>query len=134
MEKHWSQAFNIEYNEDFYICKCSNNKGLNIDNLPEFYKNSILSWSEVQNKLAKYDKKKIILDANLFGNRIISIRNTPLFYSSFSKSYIKTVRDMYDENNNSFHSNDHIHEKLIDKRSLRLKYNKIKTKIFHEVG
>ena len=36
--KHWLQKFDTEYNEPFFLCKCSNIKGLNISDMPYFIK------------------------------------------------------------------------------------------------
>ncbi|MCG8113315.1 MAG: reverse transcriptase family protein, partial [Candidatus Thiodiazotropha taylori] len=35
--KHWLQKLDFEFDESFFICKCSNTKGLNLADLPVFF-------------------------------------------------------------------------------------------------
>ena len=76
--KEWLKRFDNEFNENFFICKCSNTKGLNLTDLPEYYQNAILAWATFQSKLHKLDKNSI-LNERLLGNNKISVRNTPFF-------------------------------------------------------
>ena len=76
--KEWLKRFDNEFNENFFICKCSNMKGLNLTDLPEYYQNAILAWATFQSKLHKLDKNSI-LNERLLGNNKISVRNTPFF-------------------------------------------------------
>ena len=62
----------------FFICKCSNTKGLNLTDLPVYYQNAILAWATFQSRLHKSDKSSI-LNERLLGNNKISVRNTPFF-------------------------------------------------------
>ena len=39
--KHWLQKFATE----FFLCKCSSIKGLNISDMPYFYQSSKISWA-----------------------------------------------------------------------------------------
>ena len=80
--KEWLKRFDNEFNENFFICKCSNTKGLNLTDLPEYYQNAILAWATFQSKLHKLDKNSI-LNERLLGNNKISVRNTPFFLYKF---------------------------------------------------
>ena len=71
--------------------------------------------------------KDSILSSCLFGNKYITLRNTPLFISSFSRSNIKMVRDIWDTETNKFHQYESIRNRLYDTTSWRAKYNKIKS-------
>ena len=85
--KHWLQKFDVEYCETFFLCKCSNIKGLNISEMPYFYQRGITSWSCFMANFEKSSKQQI-LNEHLFGNKNISVRNTPMFYSDFSRCNI----------------------------------------------
>ena len=41
--KNWLQKFDEQYNDRFFLCKCSNIKGLDISDLPGFYQGAINS-------------------------------------------------------------------------------------------
>ena len=126
--KHWLRKFDHQYNDEFFLCKCSNLKGLDISDLPDFYQSAINSWATFQGKMKVGDKNSV-LNSNLFGNINICCRSTPLFYPNFSNCNIKTVRDIWDCNTDSFHKEAHIYNMLTDKTNWRQKYNKVKNSI-----
>ena len=66
------KKFDNEYNDNFFLGKCSNIKGLNISDLPDFYQCAINSWSFFLSKM-KLNDKSSIMNANLFGNNNISV-------------------------------------------------------------
>ena len=123
--KHWLQKFDIEYCEAFFLCKCSNIKGLNISEMPYFYQRGITSWSCFMSNFEKSSKQQI-LNEHLFGNINISVRNTPMFYSDFSRCNIKTVSDIWNIRNNTFHDEQYIHNQTTETHNWRQKYNKLK--------
>ena len=49
--KNWLQKFDEQYNDRFFLCKCSNIKGLNISDLPGFSQGAINSWVVLQSKM-----------------------------------------------------------------------------------
>lgn len=126
--KKWLQKYDTEFNENFFICKCSNTKGLHLSDLPDFYQNSILSWAFLQSKMVKLDRRSI-MNERLCGNNSISVRNTPLFYQQFNKSNVKTIRDIWDTDNKTFIQENIIQNTLTDKTNWRQKSNKIKSNI-----
>ena len=126
--KNWLQKFDEQYNDRFFLCKCSNIKGLDISDLPGFYQGAINSWVVLQSKM-KINDKTSIMNSNLFGNTHICIRNRPLLYQNFCKSNIRTVRDIWNINTKTFYDDGHIYNILSDKSNWRQKYNKIKRNI-----
>ena len=126
--KSWLRKFDDQYNDHFFLCKCSNIKGLDTSDLPVFYQCAEISWVNFQSKMKICDKSSI-LNLNLFGNINICIRNTPPFYQDFSTCNIKTVQDIWNINTKSFHDETLINNKLDGSRNWRQKYNKIKNNI-----
>ena len=65
-----------------------------------FYQKSIQAWTQllqcVQNLYNVY--KTDILHVRLFGNCNITFQNKPVIFSSFLRSNIKTIQDIWDEN------------------------------------
>ena len=71
--------------------------------------------------------RQSIMESCLFGNKYILYRNSPIFISSFCKSNIKTVRDIWNIQTNSFHAPELVRDRLLDHIGWNAKYNKIKT-------
>ena len=126
--KNWLQKFDEQYNDRFFLCKCSNIKGLDIADLPGFYQGAINAWVVLQSKI-KINDKTSIMNSNLFVNTHICIRNRPLLYQNFCKSNIRTVRDIWNINTKTFYDEGHIYNILTDKSNWRQKYYKIKRNI-----
>ena len=76
--------------------------------------------------ILKKSSKQQILNEHLFGNINISVRNTPMFYSDFSRCNIKTVSDIWNIRNNTFHDEQYIHNQTTETHNWRQKYNKLK--------
>jgi hypothetical protein len=72
------------------------------------------------------ETKTDILHVRLFGNCNITFQNKPLIFSSFLKSNIKIIQDIWDENSKQFIDCDLLYSKLIDRRNCISKYSKIK--------
>jgi hypothetical protein len=70
------------------------------------------------------ETKTDILHVRIFGNCNITFQNKPLIFSSFLKSNIKIIQDIWDENSKQFIDCDLLYSKLIDRRNS--KYSKIK--------
>ena len=79
-------------------------------------------------KIEKSSKQQI-LDEHLYGNINISVRNTPIFYSEFSRCNIKIVRDIWNIQNNDFHDEQYIQNNTAPIHNWRQKYNKLKRNI-----
>ena len=71
--------------------------------------------------------KENILNSSLFGNKYITLRSSPIFISSFSKSNIKTVKQIWNSEANAFHEPELIRDRLLDKTGWNVKYKKIKS-------
>ena len=109
---HWNLI------EAFFLCKCSNINGLNISELPYFYQRGITFWPCFMSNFEKSSKQQI-LNEHLFGNINISVRNTPMFYSDFSRCNIKTVSDIWNIRNNAFHDEQYIHNQTTETHNWR---------------
>lgn len=79
------------------------------------------------------ENKQSILESPLFGNKYIKHCYSPIFISSFCKSDIKYVKDIWDTETSSFLSPESIRDRLIDRTGFIAKYNKIKTSFSPEV-
>ena len=86
--KHWLHKFDTEYREPFFLCKCSNIKGLTLTEMPNFYQSCVTSWAFFKAKLKDHDKEHI-LSENLFGNNNISVRNTSIFIQILADVILK---------------------------------------------
>ena len=124
--KHWLKSLDKEYNTDYFICKCTSIKGLDLHGLSKYYQDCISSWVKFQGVLMQKNRQSI-LESCLFGNKYIIYRNSPIFISSFCKSNIKTVRDIWNIQTNSFHAPELVRDRLLDHMGWNAKYNKIKT-------
>ena len=96
--------------------------------MPDFYQSCVTSWAFFKAKLKNNDKEHI-LNENLFGNNNISVRNTSIFYSDFSRCNIKTVRDIRDLQNGTFHTEQYIQNTTAATQNWRQKFNKLKANI-----
>ena len=111
--KHWLGCRDGKYNSNNFLYHCSNTKGITIALLSQFYKDAVHSW--VSFRLQTNDLTSV-LDENLCGNDKIRHRNTPLWFDTFSKNAIKSVKDIWDSNNKTFVDEDILLSKFIDKK------------------
>ena len=114
-----------EYNIGYFVCKCTSIKGLNLRGTPNYYQECISSWVKVRSVLSKKDKENI-LDSCLFGNKYLTHRNSPVFISSFCKSNIRTVSDIWDIETNTCQPPESIRDRLVYNTGCIAKYDKIK--------
>ena len=124
--KYWLSRFDFKFNETFFICKCSNVSSLNLNRYPLFYQKSIQAWTKFLQCVQKLETKTDILHVRLFGNCNITFQNKPLIFSSFLRSNIKTIQDIWDENSKQFIDCDLLYSQLIDRRNCISEYSKIK--------
>ena len=123
--KNWLKRLDSEFNINYFICKCSSIKGLNLNGIPIFYKESISSWVRYKGLLCHKDRDSI-LNSYLFGNTFFTYRSYPVFISSFCKSNVKKVSDIWDPRTGTFRAEEAIRNQLLDKTGWHGKYNKIK--------
>lgn len=126
--KNWLKRLDRQYNIELFLCKCSNIKGLDLSSIPQFYRDCVTSWSGFLCHF-NVETREDILNSQLYGNKNILSRNSPIFIPSFSKSNLTTVRDIWNNNLKSFHSREHIRNKLFDFSDWVRKFEKIKTSI-----
>ena len=63
--KNWLKFLDSDYNINYFVCKCTSIKGLNLGRTPKYYKESITSW--VRFKSALFQKvKESILNSEIF--------------------------------------------------------------------
>ena len=129
--KHWLKCLDSKYNTNNFLYQCSSTKGKTIALLSKFYKDAIHSWVSFRSKLQTNDLTSV-LDEYLCGNDKIRHRNTPLWFDTFSKNAIKSVKDIWDSNNKTFVDEDIILPKFIDKRNVIKQYRIIKSSINEE--
>jgi hypothetical protein len=41
IDKHWLQKYDNKFGVDFFLCKCSDIKGLDIASIPKYYQDAI---------------------------------------------------------------------------------------------
>ena len=123
--KHWLKSLDTEYNTDYFICKCTSIKGLDLHGLSKYNQDCISSWVKFHGVVMQKNRQSI-LESCLFGNKYIIYRNSPIFISSFCKGNIKTVRDIWNIQTNSFHAPELVRDRLLDHIGWNARYNKIK--------
>ena len=82
--------------EDFFLCKCSNIKGLKLNRIPKFHLIALQSFSEFRTKFMP-NSLQDILDTLLFCNVNIKFHGKSLFFKLFLFSGLRTIRDIWDE-------------------------------------
>ena len=122
--KGWLKSFDSDYNIDYFLCKCTSVKGMCLQEMPK-YQDCISAWTKLNSKLMQKTKDEI-LKSYLFGNKYITYRGTPIYISSFSKSDIKTVKQIWNSEANVFYEPELIRDRLVDKTGWNAKYKKIK--------
>ena len=64
--KHWLQKYDNEFGVDgFFLCKCSDIKGLDIGSIPKYYQNAIQAWKQNLGSCST-ESKNDILDKNIW--------------------------------------------------------------------
>jgi hypothetical protein len=90
------------------------------------FSKSIQTWTKILQCEQKVETKTDILHVRLLGNCNITFQNKPLIFSSFLRSNIKTIQDIWDANSKQFIDCDLLYSKLIDRRNYISEYSKIK--------
>ena len=126
--KHWLQKYDKKFGVDFFLCKCSDIKGLDIASIPKYYQDAIQAWNNFLGSCST-ESKNDILDKNIFGNSEIKFNRNPLFFQSFLRNNIFKINDIWDKNNNTFVDNQTIFNRLDDKRNWISEWAKIKISI-----
>ena len=70
-----------------------------------------------------------VLKQFLIGNSNLMFQNKSLIFSSFTKSNIKTIRDVWNDDTNDFIQCNDLFSKLMDKRNCISEYSRIKNSI-----
>ena len=126
--KWWLKKLDNVYCDSYFLCKCSNIEGLNINFLPDFYQKAIRAWSQFVGNFQS-DSHEDLLNQNLFGNKNILRGQKPIFHKSFAQSGIKQIKDVICENLQTLKPDIEIYDKLIDKRNWIAEWSIIKSSV-----
>ena len=129
--KYYLTLYDEKFDTQNFLLKCSHKKSLNLDKIPHFYKICLEAWSEMLSKVHAGSKDDI-LNANLMGNCKILCKNTPLFLCHWTKSKIKRVKDIWNDDTNSWKSGQEIFNQLYKRTNWIAEYEKIKKAIPNE--
>ena len=97
-----------------YLLKCRPTKDMlntYCPNLPQFYKDIILNWTEVNSKI-KYTTHETISKEGIWLNKLISASNVPLYNEHAMRNNIWYISDILDDNKN-----------ILGHNELNLKFN-----------
>ena len=89
-----AQKMDNVYCDSYFLCRCSNIEGLNINFLPDFYQHAIRAWSQFVGNFQS-DSHEDLLNQNLFGNKNILHRQKPIFHKYFAQSGIKQRKTLF---------------------------------------
>ena len=53
--KNWLKYLDCEYNIDYFVCKCTRNKSLNLRGTPNYYQECISLWVKFRSVLSQKD-------------------------------------------------------------------------------
>ena len=109
----------------FFLCKCSDIKGLDIASIPKYYQDAIQAWNNFLGSCST-ESKNDILDQNIFGNSEIKFNRNPLFFNLFFRNKIFKINDIWDKNNKTFVDNQIIFNRLDDQMNWMSEWAKIK--------
>lgn len=123
--KFYLKSLDSKFGQDFFLCYCSSTKGeignLKYKNVP-FYNKAVDDWIEFR-RLSNENGNSI----NIFGNHFITVRNNPLYFSSFTKSGIFFIQDVYDSEANTLKPQNEIISKLVYKRNWLAEFHMLRT-------
>ena len=74
----WNKKFGV----DFFLCKCSDIKSLEIASIPKYYQDAIQARNNFLGSCSTKSKDDI-LDKNIFGTSEIKFNRNPLFFNRF---------------------------------------------------
>ena len=126
--KFWLKKFDDVSGQEFFLCKCSDLGSIDLNYLPDFYKNALKSFCELKGK-CKPSNVQEILNTQLFCNADIKFQRHSLFFKSFLRSRINTIGDIWNNETKTFKDCDLVYNSLNDKRNCISEYSKIKASI-----
>ena len=123
--KHWLQKYDNKFGMDFFLCKCSNTKGLYIASIPKYYQRAIQAW----NKCFWGHVLRSLKMTFQIKTYLVTLRSSLIeihFFQSFLRSNIFKINDIWDKNNKTFVDNQTIFNRLDDKRNWISEWAKFK--------
>ena len=126
--KYWLTKYDTNYDQSFFMCYCSNMKGLDINFMPLYYQKALETWSNFIGK-CQSNAKQDIIEQNLFGNHNIVFKQKPLFFTSFAQSGIKKIKDILSDDNTRVKADGDIFNELHYKRNWISEWSKMKSAV-----
>ena len=74
--KHWLQKYDNKFGVDFFLCKCSDIKGLDIASIPKYYQDAMQAWNNFLGSCSTEFKNDIL-------TLEIKFNRNPLFFNHF---------------------------------------------------
>ncbi len=98
LSNHWYTSLDEKFDERYFLLKCNEWDLKDIKNIPKYQVNTLKSWYEFKGKAIDYYKTPMQDQTDrLFGNKNIKIDNKVLQISNWSKSGVKSVRNVVSE-------------------------------------
>ena len=113
--KYFLTSYDSKFGEDYFLCKCSDLRTLNLSKIPLFYKKLLVTWTNLRKKIKICNDRESIYKQRLFGNSQILHNKLPVYFQSFNMSKLTTIRDIWNENKNEFLSTQNIYNKLTNR-------------------
>ena len=122
--KKYFQSCDKLYDMENFLLRCSSFNGM-VLNVPIFYRVCLNVWCKIQAN-AEVVSISDILSQNIFGNCNISKNQHAIFYSHWSKSGLKQIKDLWNIDRSTWKTGAEICNKLISKRNWIAEYQKLK--------
>jgi hypothetical protein len=126
--KKYFQSLDREFNTEHFLLQCSSLSGMTFKDIPPFYQSCLLAWAENISK-NEITNRETILQQNIFGNCNLLHQGKPLFFKKWAKSNFVTIRDIWNEEDNTFLKGVQIYEQLSTKTNWISEYAIIKQSI-----
>ena len=126
--KKYFQSLDREFNTEHFLLQCSSLSGMTFKDIPPFYQSCLLAWAENISK-NEITNRETILQQNIFGNCNLLHQGKPLFFFKWAKSNFVTIRDIWNEEDNTFLKGVQIYEQLSTKSNWISEYAIIKQSI-----
>lgn len=128
--KHWFKRWDLQSGKKYFVTTCSSLDNIDTNAIPTFYREALGSWVKLR-QLRNISNRDEILKESLFANNHIKSmpgQKSVIFYS-WLKSDIRYIKDIWDDNKNSFISETSLLNKLRQTNNWMTQYLTIKQAI-----
>lgn len=132
--KYFLKKLDVKFGEPYFLCKCSSVNGLQLNSIPLTYRRFLTSWCHFLETFQTPNTKENIMNKRLFGNIEIKFQDQPLFFPSFNKSGLRTVKNIWNDIESNFKPCNEIYNILTDKRNCISELSKVKKAINSKFG